>query len=268
MPSDLVQEELERLEEALFSELPLPDHPMHDALIRMTNDLPPDLDQAYDKAYALLNELFLAEKPSELASLGGRPTMHTISTTATASLTTAFAKAKKAAIDGKVGKVTILGVNLVDVDLIERLEQGGRDKDHTFFSHCFVLGVSRAGWRIYQSWGPHGYRLDQWLGRGGAAIRDWEATKGFLRAFNRLATAQGSWSKQINDDYKECFGVDVFEICDKNEPRKPIVPKYRPWVRIFPIEDVQASNIEKFTWEQGSSSGQSAKDKRFNERQA
>ena len=203
-------------------------------------------------------------------SLGGLPTLQTIQNTPSASLATAFAKAKKAALDGKVGKVTVLGVNLVDVEMIERGENCSRDMAYTSFAHSFVLGISRAGWRIYQSWGEHGYRLDEWLANGGAVIRDWEAAKLFLKSFIRLAVTtvcirssmkkdnirhklttsiKGSWSTEINDAYEECFNVNILDVCGKSGPQNPIVPKYRPWVRIFEIEDVKPANIQKFTWE-------------------
>ncbi|KAL8643639.1 MAG: hypothetical protein Q9226_008222 [Calogaya cf. arnoldii] len=182
-------------------------------------------------------------------TLGGLPTMAIIGSTPSASLSTAFAKAKKAAIDGKVGKVTVIGISLMDVEMIEREEQRGMDMKYTSFAHTFVLGVSRAGWRIYQAWGKHGYGLDEWLWMGGAEMRDWDAAKKFLKAFTRLEKAKGSWYKQINDDYNECFHVDIMGMCETKGLRDPIVPVYRPWVRLFTIEDVITSNLEKFTWE-------------------
>ncbi|KAI9877484.1 MAG: hypothetical protein M1830_003781 [Pleopsidium flavum] len=48
-------------------------------------------------------------------SLNGLPFMATINTTPSADLAARFAQAKKAAIDGKVGQCTVLGVGLVDV---------------------------------------------------------------------------------------------------------------------------------------------------------
>ncbi|KAL8668492.1 MAG: hypothetical protein Q9168_006876 [Polycauliona sp. 1 TL-2023] len=180
--------------------------------------------------------------------LGGLPTMAMIRNTPSAGLSTVFAKAKKTAIDGKVGKVTVLGVSLVDVEMVERGEGRCMDMKYTSFAHTFVLGVARSGWRVYQAWGKHGYRLDEWLGRDGSQMRDWDAAKKFLKTFSRLATAKGSWSKQINDDYNECFHVDIMKICGKGRPQNPIVPIYRPWVRIFEIENVKASDVGKFTW--------------------
>lgn len=122
-------------------------------------------------------------------SLGGLPTLSDVDSTPSTSITAAFAKAKKAAIDGKVGKVTVLGVNLGDVEMLERGEKGSRDMNYSSFAHTFTLGISRAGWRIYQSWGEHGYRLDEWLAKGGAMIRDWDDAKYFLKSFVRLAVS-------------------------------------------------------------------------------
>ena len=126
------------------------------------------------------------------ASMGGLLTMKMINSTPSASLPAAFAKAKKVALDGEVGTVTILGVNLVDVEMIERGERRSKDMKYSSFAHTFVLGISRAGWRVYQAWGEHGYRLDQWIAKGGAQIRDWDAARDFLRAFIRLAIAEVS----------------------------------------------------------------------------
>ncbi|KAL8848109.1 MAG: hypothetical protein Q9221_006866 [Calogaya cf. arnoldii] len=182
-------------------------------------------------------------------TLGGLPTIAIIGSTPSASLSTAFAKAKKAAIDGKVGKVTVIGISLMDVEMVEREEQRSMDMKYTSFAHTFVLGVSRVGWRIYQAWGKHGYGLDEWLWTGGAEVRDWDAARKFLKAFTRLEKAKGSWFKQINDDYNECFHVDIMGMCETRGLRDPIVPVYRPWVRLFTIEDVKTSNLEKFTWE-------------------
>lgn len=122
--------------------------------------------------------------------MGGLPTMAVINDTPTAGLSMAFAKAKKAAIDGKIGAVTVLGVSLADVEMIERGEQRDRDMKYTSFAHTFVLGISRTGWRLYQAWGKYGYRLDQWFAKGGAQTRDWKAAKAFLKTFSRLEAAK------------------------------------------------------------------------------
>lgn len=122
--------------------------------------------------------------------LGGLPTMSVISGTPSAKLAPRFVRAKKAAVDGKVGKCTVLGISLVDVEMIERGERGDKPMGYTSFAHAFVLALGRQGWRIFQSWGEHGYTLDEYLERGGATLRDWKEAKAFLKAFLVLTTAE------------------------------------------------------------------------------
>ncbi|KAL8994981.1 MAG: hypothetical protein Q9169_005200 [Polycauliona sp. 2 TL-2023] len=216
---------------------------LHKQIMNFFDDGP---EEASAKFIALQQAVMCEETTS--ASLGGLPTMAMINDNESANLPIAFAKAKKSAIDGKVGKVTVIGVSFVDVEMIERGEKQCKNMKYTSFAHTFVLGVARTGWRIYQAWGEHGYRLDEWLGKGGSQVRNWDAAKKFLKTFTRLSAAKGSWSPQINDDYNECFHVDIHKICGKGGPQNPIVPIYCPWVRLFTIEDVGASNVDKFTW--------------------
>lgn len=202
-------------------------------------------------------------------SLGGLPTMSMINAAPSANLASRFAQAKKAAVDGKVGKCTALAVSLVDVEMIERGENGNKPMGYSSFAHTFVLAIGREGWRLFQSWGEYGYTLDEYLERDGARLRDWKEAKAFVKAFLVLATSevrpecsvnspgktyaeplcQGSWSQKINDAYDACFEVNIFKICSKKGPQKPIVPIYRPWVRFFEVEDVKDSDIEKFAWD-------------------
>ena len=151
-------------------------------------------------------------------SLGGLPNMDIINNTPSADLAAGFAKAKKAAIDGKVGKVTVLCANLVDVEMMERGENRSRDMAYTSFAHSFVLGISRAGWRIYQSWGEHGYRLEQWLGNGGAIIRDWNDAKRFLKTFSRLATSQVHLQRLLRT--AQTLRTDANRICRANGQKR------------------------------------------------
>jgi hypothetical protein len=123
-------------------------------------------------------------------SLGGLPTMADIVNTPSADLPKRFARAKKAAIDGKVGKMTVLGVSLVDVEMIERAEKRSPDIRYSSFAHSFVLAVGREGFRLYQAWGEHGYRLDQYLMGGGSRLRRWEEAKIFLKRFAKLASSE------------------------------------------------------------------------------
>lgn len=119
-------------------------------------------------------------------SLGGLPTMAEIINNPSADLPRRFTQAKKAAIDGKIGKVTVLGVSLVDVEMIERSEKKSKDMDYTSFAHAFVLAIGREGFRVYQAWGEHGYRLDEWLMNGDSKLRSWEDAKVFMKTFKKL----------------------------------------------------------------------------------
>lgn len=123
-------------------------------------------------------------------SLGGLPTFEDIIRNPSADLSKRFAKAKKAAIDGKIGKTTVLGVSLVDVEMIERSEKRSSDIRYSSFAHSFVLAIGREGFRVFQAWGEHGYRLDQYLMRGGSRLRNWEDGKAFLKQFAKLASSQ------------------------------------------------------------------------------
>ncbi|GCB24463.1 hypothetical protein AAWM_07348 [Aspergillus awamori] len=121
-------------------------------------------------------------------SLGGLPTIADISSTASSDLPKQFSQAKKAAIDGKIGKTTVLGVSLVDVEMIER---------------------GREGFRVYQAWGEHGYRLDEYLKRGGSQLRSWQEATAFLKSFRKLCHYSGPWTRELKDAYWTCFEIDL-----------------------------------------------------------
>ncbi|KAK4695702.1 hypothetical protein P7C71_g2095, partial [Lecanoromycetidae sp. Uapishka_2] len=132
--------------------------------------------------------------------------------------------------------------------MIERGESGNKPMNYTSFAHTFVLGISREGWRIFQSWGEHGYTLHEYISRGGTRLRDWDEAKEFIKNFVTLAVSEGKWTQEINDKYEACFEVNILRICGKKGPQRPIVPIYRPWVRFFDIEDMQVADVDKFTW--------------------
>ncbi|PIG81449.1 hypothetical protein AARAC_009773 [Aspergillus arachidicola] len=183
-------------------------------------------------------------------SLGGLPTMVDVLKSPSTDLPKRFAQAKKVAIDGKVGKVTVLGVNLVDVEMLERGEKKSRDMNYSSFAHySLVIAIAREGFHIYQSWGEHGYHLDQYLMRRGSRLRSWEDAKTFLKTFQELCRFEENWTDELNIAYKQCFGVDIKSICGRGKLQTPIVRPCRPWVRIFEINDVKTRNIEKFTCE-------------------
>lgn len=64
-----------------------------------------------------------------------------------------------------------------------------------------------------------------------------------------IANLKQAWSPELNAAYKELFDVDLDWVCSKECLQPPLVPIYRPWVRLFEIEDVQVDNIKKFGWE-------------------
>ena len=116
--------------------------------------------------------------------------MTMINNTPSADLAARFARAKKEALDGKVGKVTVLTVSLVDVETIEQGESGKKPMDYSSFAHTFVLGIARQGWRIVQAWGEHECMLVNISTVVGVRLRDWEEAKSFVKAFGELASAK------------------------------------------------------------------------------
>ena len=122
-------------------------------------------------------------------TLGGLPTMKTVNTVPSADLGEYFRVAKKAAVDGRVGELTVLGVNLVDVGMLER-RQAGEDLKHTSFEHTFVLGIGREGFRMWSVWGGCEYQLDDLATPEGARLRDWDEGKEFLKFFKVLTSGK------------------------------------------------------------------------------
>ena len=76
-------------------------------------------------------------------TLGGLPTIAMINSAPSADFAARFARAKKAALDGKVGIFTVLTVSLVDVETIEQGESGKKPMDYLCFAYTFVLGIAR-----------------------------------------------------------------------------------------------------------------------------
>ncbi|MCJ1393967.1 hypothetical protein MMC18_006844 [Xylographa bjoerkii] len=181
-------------------------------------------------------------------TLGSLPTMKTVSTVPSADLSEYFRVAKKAAVDGREGELTMLGVNLVDVGMLERRQAGEQDLQYTSFEHTFVLGIGREGFRMWSVWGGCEYQLDDLSTLEGARLRDWNEGKEFLKTFKVLTAEKGTWSEEIIKAYDELFDVDMLSICGKDKRHLPVVPDYRPWVRIFEIKDVKTANMEKIKW--------------------
>jgi hypothetical protein len=134
------------------------------------------------------SSLFTALK-SHSQSLGGLPTHSTIKTTPSASLPQAFQAAKRAAT--KDGKMTVLAVSLVDVHIFELAHQG-KSAPYFSFAHVFTMGIGPEGVIIWQAWGKHGYRLDEYLHDGHGRVRDWTEVEQFVRDFDKLAAQKVS----------------------------------------------------------------------------
>ncbi|MCJ1283867.1 hypothetical protein MMC26_003198 [Xylographa opegraphella] len=107
--------------------------------------------------------------------------------TPTSDLSALVESAKTAAFKGEIGDVTVLGVHLEDMELIERRHKKSKAMAFTFFSHHFVLCIAREGFRVYQSWGGLGYGLNEYLTLNGTRLRDWAEAVEFLKAFKLLS---------------------------------------------------------------------------------
>ena len=193
--------------------------------------------------------------------------MARINSTPSADLATRFARAKKAALDGKMGKVTVLAVSLVDVKTSERGESGKKPMDYSSFAHTFVLGIAREGWRIFQAWGEHEYTLDKYFDCGGACLRDWKEAKSFLKAFGVLASAEvcfvGTHSlshrlltvrtrdhgpRRSMTRTKSALRSMLLGYVERTARRGPSCQSIGQWARMFGFENVKVADIAKFIW--------------------
>jgi hypothetical protein len=80
---------------------------------------------------------------------------------------------------------TVLGVSLIDMEMIERGEKRSSDMWYT--------SVGQEGFRVFQAWGERGYRLDQYLMKGSSRLRPWKEAKAFLKPFRVLVRSQASY---------------------------------------------------------------------------
>ena len=71
--------------------------------------------------------------------------MAVIDSIPSANLKTRFARAEKAVIDGNLVKVIVLGVRLVEFEMVEKCEIEGKDVGYLSFMQTFVLGIVRRG---------------------------------------------------------------------------------------------------------------------------
>jgi hypothetical protein len=122
---------------------------------------------------------FLSRRP------GGLTTLKEIRKTPSASLQTAFLDAKALACSEKRISSVIV-VSLTDVHIFELVEQG-RSEGYTSFAHSFVLGIGPEGVVVWQSWGEHGYGLDQWINNGRARVQTWQEAGDLVGVFEKFA---------------------------------------------------------------------------------
>ncbi|KPM44964.1 hypothetical protein AK830_g1629 [Neonectria ditissima] len=182
---------------------------------------------------------------SQSQSLGGLPTYDLIQKTPSASFLQAFTRAKAAAVGE--ANTTVMAVSLVDVHIFALAERGDAEQ-YFSFAHVFTVGVGPGGVVIWQAWGKHGYRLDEYLRDGHARLRDWDEADQFVRDFEKLASGKGTWNAKSNKLYKKLFLVDINQVCGVNGPERPVTPRFKAWVRIETIENVTYDNVTKFHW--------------------
>ncbi|KAJ9663605.1 hypothetical protein H2201_005566 [Coniosporium apollinis] len=183
---------------------------------------------------------------SQSRSLGGMPKLQDIRKTPSASFIKEFRSARDAA-RGKEQSTTVMQVTLTDVCIFE-LEEQGQAEQYFEFSHVFVVGVGPEGVIVWQAWGKHGYRLDEYLGRNGARIRDWKEAEQFADDFEKLILGMGKWTARRNKLYKKLFEVDINQICGPEGPERPTTPKYEAWVRIHVLKNVKCEDVGKLHW--------------------
>jgi hypothetical protein len=116
-------------------------------------------------------------------SRGRIPTLGLIRSTPTTSFRSAYNKAREAA--KKHGKTTVMDVVLTDVHIFELAKQG-KSEQYFSFAHSFVVAIGPQGFVVWQGWGEHGYRLDEWIGRDRDCVRDWDKVEEFVNGFVKL----------------------------------------------------------------------------------
>ncbi len=178
-------------------------------------------------------------------------TMDDIKHQPSANLPALFNAAKKAAIDGKIGKTTILPVHLVDVELVRIAKMKLPTEDYPTFEHCFVIGVAREGWRLYQAWGKpykrRGFRLDEWIMADGNRVRSWGEGKKWMRLFERFVSKTGAWTEELNEIYRDLFIPSMKDVEKRKGLSSLDILHFRPHVRVFGSMEVAIEDIQKFS---------------------
>ena len=191
------------------------------------------------------------------------PQLAGIQATPSASLRVVVERALDAA--SKKGEVTVLGVDLVDVELLDRYEKG-EPSNFQSFGHTFVIGIGPEGARIWQS-SASDYFFHIYLEFRGARVRTVDELRTFVDSFENLVTEevgekvryrtglnktteglQGGWTLKKNALYQRCFQVDINQICAAALSQRRLIPKFRSHVRVHVVENVKLEDVRKFIW--------------------
>jgi hypothetical protein len=109
---------------------------------------------------------------------------------------------------------TALNVQVTDVEVMRNPGSIFTGQRPGTFAHSFVMTISKAGSFIFQGYGPLGYTLLQHMkSHSDKYPLDENATKEWLDKFEVFAAERGGmWTKDINEAYKYCFGVDLIKL--------------------------------------------------------
>ncbi|ROW05630.1 hypothetical protein VSDG_00108 [Cytospora chrysosperma] len=195
-------------------------------------------------AHATPESLREALKPQS-QSMGGMPTRESLKTSVPDSLSREFRRAKRAALEE--GKTTVMGVKMIDKHIFDLVAQGTSEQ-YFSFAHTFTMGLGPEGVVIWQAFGKHGYRLDEYIRDGHARVRSWDEAKQFVDDFEKLVNGKGFWSAKTNKLYKKLFLVDINSLCSGKGPERPVTPRFRAHVQVHCINDVKCEDVSKFLW--------------------
>ncbi|KAL8760505.1 MAG: hypothetical protein Q9184_003325 [Pyrenodesmia sp. 2 TL-2023] len=190
------------------------------------------------------------EKFKELGRQGGMVDFDEVKRYESCDLRAQFVHAVREAVQG--GRTTMLGVQLVDVGMLEMVWVGGKGavKGKFGFGISFAMGVGPEGVCV---WCAGAAGLEGWVEVGNARVGDWEDGEQWVGGFEKLVLGEvGSkatgWNSKRFKRYRQCFGVDLREKAEK--AGKELLEVMQPWVRIFRIDDVTVEDVQKWRWEE------------------
>jgi len=109
------------------------------------------------------------------------------------------------------GPATVITAKLSDIDIVRNPSTGMQTRPGTF-AHLLSLTVSPIGVYVYQGYGPRGYTLKQYMQKHSVPLT-FEQAKEFGRKMTKFlmanVDAEGRWTLQSNQLYKELFEVDL-----------------------------------------------------------